>query len=693
MACFVAAMQAQNVHAEVVDFDHYRIHGGMAVETDYIISVKPKESSDLSIAFEEFKISKTYRAFRSMASSMKGSSEKNLKHGKNLTTETKLVVQYAQSVYHFVDSQKTQYLGKVNYTYVKSLAKQRSQVLNDALATMLNNFPTDSSQPTTKNVLQLVQTFFLTDHVEEQMSERESDESYLINKIIPSSLKKPYSHKKYTHEEQKAPPALAAGDTATPLVTTPRKKSKVSKSLTSPVVPLTRKQRRSLAIRTNDDQMLQQVGEDANLFLDDARTQSKLVPSYSSPVPTVSFSEGNKLGKLIEESPVVFLAIAIIAVIALKHAERVLITVDLDIALLLAFSWFCVGLHMPRPSQGIIDAPAVAPKPQVAFSPSRPSVSRDASFTIRRSMLVSPKASFHEPSKKIVLEPADAHVMEGEDDPLIQSPMLTFPEGAELGSHLNCWSQPHHEDFKVRGPKYLSDKKKMPSQEFLFPARGVDLFLTDTCPENVGSNSGVLGGNLRDKPTFLINFRLPWGVLVFYFEIPPKFVPFVRKKYEFEYDEELPDLNKMTPGDRTACRFLLADQSEKDELLKIVPIVIAGPWIVKSVVGGKPAILGNKLPVNYVYQKQEGTKALYLEADLDIVASSAARGILSVVRSHTQSLTLDLGFVVQANHEDELPEQMLVGVRCHGMDPLNAPPLPPMTNTFNFEDIDTSVES
>jgi hypothetical protein len=42
------------------------------------------------------------------------------------------------------------------------------------------------------------------------------------------------------------------------------------------------------------------------------------------------------------------------------------------------------------------------------------------------------------------------------------------------------------------------------------------------------SNPGVMGGNLRDTPTFIINFRLPWGVLLAYFEIPEMFVPFVK---------------------------------------------------------------------------------------------------------------------------------------------------------------------
>ncbi|KAL3936805.1 MAG: hypothetical protein SGBAC_007959 [Bacillariaceae sp.] len=96
------------------------------------------------------------------------------------------------------------------------------------------------------------------------------------------------------------------------------------------------------------------------------------------------------------------------------------------------------------------------------------------------------------------------------------------------------------------------------------------------------------------------------------------------------------------------------------------------------------------MPVSYYYQKAEGEKALYLEADFDIVASSAARGILSCVRSYTQILTLDLGFVVQGNSKDELPEQMLVGVRLHGIDPLTAPPYPSPNDLFSIPSAGTS---
>jgi hypothetical protein len=186
-----------------------------------------------------------------------------------------------------------------------------------------------------------------------------------------------------------------------------------------------------------------------------------------------------------------------------------------------------------------------------------------------------------------------------------------------------------------------------------------------------------LGGKLREKPTFIINFRLPWGIFLAYYEIPERFIPFVRAAHEEGYDKSsLPSLDDMTPSDRCVARFCQAPQSEKNKTLKIVPVVVEGPWVVKSVVGGKPALIGNKLPVNYHYAPPEGNKALYLEADLDIVSSSAARGILSVTRTYTQVLTIDLGFVVQGNRPDELPEQMLIGSRLHGIDPMTAGPYP-----------------
>ncbi|KAL3770913.1 hypothetical protein ACHAWU_003222 [Discostella pseudostelligera] len=269
-----------------------------------------------------------------------------------------------------------------------------------------------------------------------------------------------------------------------------------------------------------------------------------------------------------------------------------------------------------------------------------------------------------------------------------------FPDGSAIGSHLNCWSSPPSINFHVRGPNYLKDKEKVPSDQYLFPCRGCDLFLTDTAPTNVGRNRSILGGKLRDVPTFIINYRLPWGVFLSYHEIPSRFLPFLRRGQGYgDLTTPLPSMANMTGGERALCNFLLSSAAEKNQVFKIIPMVVEGPWVVKRVVGGKPAIIGKKLPIAYVYQPPEeqphgGFLSEYLEADLDIVSSAAARNILAVVRSYTQVLTIDLGLVVQGNTEEELPEQMMLGLRLHGLDPLTAELLPVLEDGTTMLELD-----
>mmetsp|Transcript_15306 Transcript_15306/g.21842 ORF Transcript_15306/g.21842 Transcript_15306/m.21842 type:complete len:593 (-) Transcript_15306:358-2136(-) len=255
-------------------------------------------------------------------------------------------------------------------------------------------------------------------------------------------------------------------------------------------------------------------------------------------------------------------------------------------------------------------------------------------------------------------------------------PLLQYPKESDLGSVFNCWSRPPHQSFRVRGKNYIKDKKKISSEDFLFPTRGVDLFLTDDCPENVGRFTSLFGGELRKVPTMIINFRLPWGFLATYHEIPEKFRPFIQKNYDESQSSSLMD--NMSPAEKCVCKFLVCNDEIRTKSFKLVPNVVQGPWIVKNVVGGKPAIPGKKMPIKYFHGSadQASNDAEYFEIDLDIVSSAAARGILAVTRKYTKVLTLDLGFVIEGNNPDELPEQMLLGTRLHGIDPMNAPTFP-----------------
>lgn len=44
----------------------------------------------------------------------------------------------------------------------------------------------------------------------------------------------------------------------------------------------------------------------------------------------------------------------------------------------------------------------------------------------------------------------------------------------------NCWSEPPIAIFSIRGATYVTDKVKVPSAPYLLPARGSDVFLTDS---------------------------------------------------------------------------------------------------------------------------------------------------------------------------------------------------------------------
>lgn len=261
--------------------------------------------------------------------------------------------------------------------------------------------------------------------------------------------------------------------------------------------------------------------------------------------------------------------------------------------------------------------------------------------------------------------------------------MHNFPAGVKVGSdeYYNCWSDPAHDLFSVRGKDYLSSwsREKVSSGPYMFQSRGVELFMcNDECPQNIASNTKILNGHLREVPTFLINFRLPFGVFVLYYEIPERFISFLEARYEEGKASKhiIKKMSSMTPSERAICRFFMGDDNHRNSTLKLIPRIVDGPWIVKRTVPSKPAIVGNKLPVSYYYHPQQRNKHLCFEVDLDITSSSAARAILGVVQSYTKSLTIDLGFVIQGNTADELPEQMMAGTRLHQIDTTKAPSFP-----------------
>ena len=195
------------------------------------------------------------------------------------------------------------------------------------------------------------------------------------------------------------------------------------------MAPQTIKERPSKANRDTEERELSRA---KSLQLGDGQQTS------SSPMaPIVEFLDGNPI-----------LAVALFAgatqvVRALSNLPAV--TMDVDIWLVLGFSCFCLGMHSPG-------------------------------------LFGSQKQGGQGARESAKQTSSTRSGVRGEE---IASPMPNFPEGAEIGSAFNCWSEPPASNFKVRGEKYLTDKKKLQSGPSLFPNRGVDLFLTELAPENV----------------------------------------------------------------------------------------------------------------------------------------------------------------------------------------------------------------
>lgn len=181
----------------------------------------------------------------------------------------------------------------------------------------------------------------------------------------------------------------------------------------------------------------------------------------------------------------------------------------------------------------------------------------------------------------------------------------------------------------------------------------------------------ILGGNLRRVPTLVFSFRFPWGFLLLYFEIPSKLVQHVTDSDPVE----ALDTSSYSPAERTLAAWLRGSTEYRNQRLKLIPYVAEGPWIVRNMVTGRPAIIGTKLPVSYDVLPATETQAAVLTVTLDIGNSSAtARNIVSVCKRYMSSLTVDMGFVIQAE-EGELPEQMLGSIRVHHPDPAKSPKL------------------
>lgn len=221
----------------------------------------------------------------------------------------------------------------------------------------------------------------------------------------------------------------------------------------------------------------------------------------------------------------------------------------------------------------------------------------------------------------------------------------------------SMWAEPDGSAMLVRGPDYLMDRRKIPSAPPAFRLMGMDVFNSSSPIEHIaGRADNIVQKELKrheaqgtEMPfTFVINFVVPGNPrinLVLYYQAPNPSV-----------------LKEGTAFGDLMSDFLDGTDEFRDERFKLIPCIVEGSFIVRQAVGSTPAIIGKKLRQPYYRGKQ------YFELDVDIGSSAVANRVVGLVSGYTKKLVIDMGFLIEGQRHDELPERLFGSVRLLYLD-------------------------
>ncbi|CAK9211288.1 unnamed protein product [Sphagnum troendelagicum] len=219
-------------------------------------------------------------------------------------------------------------------------------------------------------------------------------------------------------------------------------------------------------------------------------------------------------------------------------------------------------------------------------------------------------------------------------------------------SSYNSWSTADASTFLIRGKQYLKNQKKVKAGNPIMQFVAADWFKSDKREDHVASRSGCVLQKLEaqqksdaevgDLFFFVINLQVPGTPthsLVLYYMVSQPLSRF-------------PLLES----------FVHEDDRYRNSRFKLIPHIAKGSWIVKQSVGKTACLVGEALEITYFSGHN------YLELDVDIGSSSVAKGVVNLVIGYLSKLVIEMAFLIQANTEEELPENILGTCRLSNLD-------------------------
>jgi Protein ENHANCED DISEASE RESISTANCE 2, C-terminal/START domain len=229
------------------------------------------------------------------------------------------------------------------------------------------------------------------------------------------------------------------------------------------------------------------------------------------------------------------------------------------------------------------------------------------------------------------------------------------------------WAEPDPNSFRVRGLHYKYDRKKCNAGPSIGRLMVVDVVSVDKPLYDgfsIHPTERIQLALQRERELLAKGLESDMPPFIFVVNICLPGPPFYHGVYYYAiHDMSTINGKNGTPSSKLCNEFFFGSSDEfRDRTFKLIPQIVQGNFIVRKAVGSTPAIMGKKLRQMYVRNNR------FFEVILDCGSSPVATGVIRLSLGYAKSLVVDMGFLLEGDEDEYLPERIFGCVRMKNMD-------------------------